>query len=55
MAFDLRFNRLPDLSSLNTIIKMLPGVVDHSLFFRMAARAVIAGPDGTKILVSPLR
>jgi len=39
------------LSLLNTTIKMLPGVVDHSLFFRMAAKAVIALPEGTKIIV----
>jgi len=48
---DLRFAELPELSLLNTTIKMLPGVVDHSLFFRMAAKAVIALPEGTKIIV----
>jgi ribose 5-phosphate isomerase A len=51
---DLRFNRLPELSFLNTTIKMLPGVVDHSLFFRMAGKAVIAGPEGTAIMVSQI-
>jgi len=48
---DLRFAELPELFLLNTAIKMLPGVVDHSLFFHMAAKAVIAGPEGTKIIV----
>lgn len=49
---DLRYKQLPELSSLNAAIKMLPGVVDHSLFFRMAGKAVIAGPEGTAIMVS---
>lgn len=52
---DLWFEQFPELSSLNTAIKMLPGVVDHSLFFRMAGKAVIAGPDGTAIMVSSRR
>jgi ribose 5-phosphate isomerase A len=52
---DLRFAELPELSLLNTTIKMLPGVVDHSLFFRMAAKAIIAGPEGTKIIVPSVR
>lgn len=51
---DLSFEQLPELSLLNTMIKMLPGIVDHSLFFRMASKAVIAGPDGAKIMVSPV-
>lgn len=42
---DVRFQSLPQLSELNSI-KMLPGVAEHSLFFRMASRAVIAGPSG---------
>lgn len=52
---DLRFKQLPELSLLNTEIKMLPGVVDHSLFFRMAGKAVISGPDGIRTIVSPVR
>ena len=52
---DLRFKQIPELSSLNTMIKMLPGVVDHSLFFRMAGKAVIAGPDGAEIMVPLIR
>lgn len=50
---DLKFDQLPEPALLNTAIKMLPGVVDHSLFFRMATKAIISGPDGTAVMVSP--
>jgi ribose 5-phosphate isomerase A len=50
---DLKFDKFPDLSLLNSFIKMLPGVVEHSLFFRMAAKAIVSGPDGTRIINSP--
>jgi len=45
---ELKFAFWPELSYLNTFLKMLPGVLDHSLFYRMANKAVISGPDGTK-------
>jgi ribose 5-phosphate isomerase A len=48
---DLKFEQLPELSFLNTFIKMMPGVIDHSLFFRIASKAIISGPDGTTIIV----
>jgi ribose 5-phosphate isomerase A len=46
---DVRFNVMPVLSSLNEV-KLFPGVVDHSLFLQLAKGAIIAGPDGVKIL-----
>lgn len=45
---DLKFEQLPELNKLNTFIKMLPGVVDHSLFYRMATKAIISGPGGIR-------
>jgi ribose 5-phosphate isomerase A len=47
---DITFEVLPDLAGLNTFVKMIPGVVDHSLFYRMATKAIIAGPEGIKII-----
>jgi ribose 5-phosphate isomerase A len=45
---ELTLDPLPELKLLNTFIKMLPGVVDHSLFYHMATKAIIAGPAGIK-------
>lgn len=47
---ELRFDQWPDVDLLNTFIKMLPGVVDHSLFYHMATQAIISGPDGISII-----
>jgi ribose 5-phosphate isomerase A len=47
---EVRFDNLPDLATLNTFIKMLPGVLNHSLFYRMATKAIISGINGTEIL-----
>ncbi|MET3501273.1 ribose 5-phosphate isomerase A [Mucilaginibacter rubeus] len=45
---EIKFTEWPDPARLNTFIKMLPGVLDHSLFYRMARRAFISGPEGTR-------
>ena len=47
---DMKFTALPELAELNTYIKMMPGIVDHSLFFKMAHKAVIAGENGVRII-----
>jgi ribose 5-phosphate isomerase A len=47
---DIKFNKLPDLKELNTHIKMIPGVLEHSLFYHMATKAVIAGEHGVTII-----
>lgn len=48
---DIRFVELPELAALNMNIKMIPGIVEHSLFFGMAHKAVIAGENGILIKV----
>lgn len=48
---DVRFKELMPLENLNSFVKMIPGVVDHSLFYRMASRAIIAGEKGIQILL----
>jgi ribose 5-phosphate isomerase A len=48
---DVTFTKLPALAGLNTHIKMIPGVVDHSLFYRMATKAIIAGEDGIQVIM----
>jgi ribose 5-phosphate isomerase A len=47
---DMKFMELPELAELNTYIKMMPGIVDHSLFYKMAHKAVIAGEHGVRII-----
>jgi ribose 5-phosphate isomerase A len=43
------FKKLPPLQALNTV-KMIPGVIDHSLFYLMANGAIIAGDEGARLL-----
>ena len=50
MLADIYFEMLPPPEKLNTQIKMMPGVIDHSLFYRMATKAIIAGKDGISII-----
>lgn len=49
---DIHFSLLPPLAELNSSVKMIPGIVDHSLFYKMATKAIIAGPEGTKTITS---
>ncbi|WP_158288364.1 ribose 5-phosphate isomerase A [Mucilaginibacter psychrotolerans] len=51
LLVDIYFNELPPLSELNTRVKMIPGIVEHSLFYRMASKALIAGPDGISVII----
>ncbi|SHM77483.1 ribose 5-phosphate isomerase A [Chitinophaga sp. CF418] len=48
MLADVYFDVFPDLEQLDIQVKMIPGVVGHSLFYRMAHQAVISGDDGIK-------
>jgi len=51
---DIWFTELPEIAALNTHVKMIPGIVDHSLFYQMATKAIVAGEDGVRILL-PLK
>jgi len=46
---DVYFTESMQPEKLNTI-KMVPGVVEHSLFYKMASKAIIAGEDGIRII-----
>ncbi len=48
--FDLWFNEWPELSTINSALKNIPGIIETSLFYNIATRAVIAGKDGVRIL-----
>jgi ribose 5-phosphate isomerase A len=47
---DIYFDKTIAPGILNIQIKMIPGIVDHSLFYRMATKAVIAGDQGIRTI-----
>ena len=54
LLLDVYFTQLPALDKLNILAKMIPGVVEHSLFYRIATKAIIAGAEGIKV-ITPTR
>ena len=50
---DVWFSSWPDLSKLNVMMKTIAGVVEISLFYGLAHKAILAGNDGVKILNKP--
>ena len=55
LLVDIHFPELMPLDELNARIGLIPGVVEHSLFYRIAAKAIIAGAEGIKTITSPYR
>lgn len=47
------FAIFPEPAMLNERVIAIPGILEHSLFYNMAHRAVIAGPDGIQTLTKP--
>jgi ribose 5-phosphate isomerase A len=47
---DIWFTIWPHLQQLNSLIKAITGVVETSLFYNLAHKAIIAGKDGIKII-----
>ncbi len=47
------FTDFPEPAMLNERVIAIPGVLEHSLFYNLAHRAVIAGPDGIQTLTKP--
>ncbi|HEX8357187.1 MAG TPA: ribose 5-phosphate isomerase A, partial [Segetibacter sp.] len=47
---DVWFDEFPELSTINPQLKNITGVVETSLFYGMADKAIIAGKDGVKSL-----
>jgi ribose 5-phosphate isomerase A len=50
LLFDIWLVEWPELSIINSMFKNITGVLETSLFYRMAHRAVIAGVDGVRTL-----
>jgi ribose 5-phosphate isomerase A len=47
---DIWFGEWPGLSRINPLLKSIAGVVETSLFYGLANKAIIAGKDGIKVL-----
>jgi len=50
---DAALGRIPDPASLAGALAAIPGVVEHGLFIGLADLAVIAGPNGRRIVERP--
>ncbi len=50
---DSWFSTFPEPAMLNDRVTGIPGILEHSLFFNMAHKAVIAGPQGIEICSKP--
>jgi ribose 5-phosphate isomerase A len=47
---DCAFGVIPDADALQAALSPLPGVVEHGLFLGLATAAVVAGPQGVRII-----
>lgn len=50
MLLDVKFKSAINLEQLNQSVKLIPGVVEHSLFYHLACKALVAENNGIKIL-----
>lgn len=50
MLVNVYFDKPIEPEQLNRKVKMIPGVVEHSLFYRMASKAIVAGENGIRII-----
>ena len=48
--FDCHYGEIQDPAAVAHSIKSMTGVVEHGLFLGMASVAIIAGPDGAKVI-----
>lgn len=47
---DARLGRIPDSPKLAASLNLIPGVVEHGLFIGLARTAVLAGPQGIRVV-----
>lgn len=50
---DAELNRIDDPETMAHALAGVPGVMEHGLFIGLAQLAIVAGPDGTKIIERP--
>jgi ribose 5-phosphate isomerase A len=52
---DAQLGRIPDSPRLAAALNSIPGVVEHGLFIGLACTAVLAGPQGIRVVERPSR
>jgi ribose 5-phosphate isomerase A len=52
---DARLGQIPDSPRLAAALNSIPGVVEHGLFIGLARAAVLAGPQGIRVVERPSR
>jgi ribose 5-phosphate isomerase A len=50
---DAHLQRIPDPAELAARLGRVPGVMEHGLFIGMAQAAIVAGPDGVRVIERP--
>ncbi len=50
---DASLGRIPSPAALASALSVIPGVVEHGLFLGMARMAILAGPNGIRIVERP--
>jgi ribose 5-phosphate isomerase A len=52
-VLDAQLQRIPDPQELAARLAVIPGVMEHGLFIGLAGTAIIAGPDGVRLIERP--
>lgn len=55
MLLDVKFKSPITLEQLNQSVKLIPGVIEHSLFYHLAGKALVANDSGIEILNADTR
>jgi ribose 5-phosphate isomerase A len=50
---DAKLNRIPDPADLAVRLAQIPGVMEHGLFIGLAHTAILAGPNGVRLVERP--
>jgi ribose 5-phosphate isomerase A len=50
---DAQLQRIPDPKTLAAWLSAVPGVMEHGLFIGLARTAIVAGPDGVRLIERP--
>lgn len=52
-VLDAALQQIPDPKALAARLRAIPGVVEHGLFIGLAQTAILAGPDGVRVIERP--
>jgi ribose 5-phosphate isomerase A len=52
-VLDAQLQRIPDPQALAARLAVIPGVMEHGLFIGLARTAIVAGPDGVRLIEQP--